>query len=244
VAMDVLSLNLWGVGDDVDERLDALAAYLRRRPPDVLALQEVEAHWGSDMAQIIGAAVGYPTVLTVRAGGDDGEGLAVCSALEAVGGEVRPLPEAACDHPRAVQLVDLVTPAGTLVRVANTHLAWRLDATEDRSAQTGAICRELRGWSGAVLLCGDLNDVAGSPALERLSAPPLDLVDCCSREQEPRPTFDHANPYLWQPELAGRRVDHILAGGLAMRTARVVLDGRDGPVVSDHYGVRAELERR
>jgi maltose 6'-phosphate phosphatase len=241
--MDVCSLNLWGVGDDVDERLAALAAYLRRRPPQVLALQEVEKHRGRNMAEILAAAVGYPTVLTVRAGGDDGEGLAVCTSFEAAGSEVVALPEAPSDHPRALQVADLVTPAGTVLRVANTHLAWRLDAADDRRAQSAAICEQLSGWSGALVLCGDLNDVVGSPALERLTAPPLDLVDCCSREREPRPTFDRANPYLWQPELAGRRVDHVLAAGLAMRSAGVVLDGRDGPVVSDHYGVRAELER-
>ncbi len=54
-------------------------------------------------------------------------------------------------------------------------------------------------------------------------------------------TFDRPNPYLWQPELADRRVDHLAARGVVLADAHVVLDGSDGPVVSDHYGVRVTL---
>lgn len=237
----VLTLNLWGDNGPAGDRLAALAAYLRDERFDVVALQEVEGPRGATQAHGLAAAAGYPTVCATRTGRGlrRGEGLAVLAAGDAAEADTVALPSAITDHPRAVQLVDF--PAfGSVVRVANTHLAWRLDAGDVRAAQAAAIRDELAGWTGRAVLAGDLNDVRGSPALATLAD--AGFVDALTAARaEERPTFDRANPYLWQPELAGRRVDHVLVRGLAVADAGVVLDGVDTPVVSDHYGVRATL---
>ncbi|HVM00149.1 MAG TPA: endonuclease/exonuclease/phosphatase family protein [Egibacteraceae bacterium] len=239
--MRLLTLNLWGTNGPVADRLSALAAYLLAERPDVVALQEVDDWAGVTQAHRLADAVGYPVVHHVRTGRGmrRGEGLAVLAAGAAEPVATVRLPGARTDHPRAVQVVDVPAPGGT-VRLANTHLAWRLDAGQQRAEQAAAIRDALAAWAGPAVIAGDLNDVVGSRALDTLvEAGFVDAVTAAGAED--RPTFDRVNPYLWQPELAGRRVDHLLVRDLAVRDAAVVLTGKDAPVVSDHYGVRATL---
>jgi len=254
----VLTLNLWGTNPPAAERLAALVAYLRRERPDVVALQEVEDWEDVTQAHHLAEQAGYPSVHAVRTGTGlrRGEGLAVLA-----GGRLRPvgtvsLPSSVTDHPRAVQIVDVAVspstgdPAGGeagdaaasagVVRIANTHLAWRLGATDLRVAQAEAIRDALRGSPGPAVVAGDLNDVPASPPLRVLTeAGFVDAVAAAGAAE--RPTFDAANPYLWQPELAGRRVDHLLVRQLRVHDAAVVLTGEDAPMVSDHFGVCATM---
>lgn len=238
--MDVLTLNLWGTNGPADERLTALASALRASRPEVVALQEVE---GADTTQAhqLAEAAGYPHVCAVRTGRGSvrGEGLAVLALEEPHPVGTLPLPSRRAGHPRAVQVVD-VPAFGGVVRVANTHLAWRLGSTDLRVEQAAALRDGLAGWTGATVLAGDLNDVAGSPPLELLAAAGFTDALVAAGGQD-RPTFDRVNPYLWQPELAGRRVDHVLVRGLVATAAAVVFTGEDAPIVSDHFGVRVTL---
>lgn len=239
--MEILTLNLWGTNGPAEERLAALAAVLREHRPDVVALQEVERHGDVTQAHWLAEAAGYPHVCAVRTGrgAKRGEGLAVLCAEEPNPLDMVALPGRMAAHPRGLQLVD-VPGFGGMVRVANTHLAWRLDDTDLRVEQAAAIRDELDGWSGPAVLAGDLNDVAGSPPLRLLAA--AGFADALSAAGgRDRPTFDAANPYLWQPELAGRRVDHVLVRGLAATAGAVVFTGEDAPMVSDHFGVRVTL---
>jgi endonuclease/exonuclease/phosphatase family metal-dependent hydrolase len=235
----VLTINLWGPRGPVDARMGGLVAYLGDERPNVVAMQEVEDWGGQPQADRIAAEAGYPLVHRVRSA-DDGEGLAVVTDLDSELALTVRLPDAPGDPPRALQLVDVVTGDGTVVRIGNTHLAWRLDATLSRAEQARVIRDQFQRWAGPAVLAGDLNDVPGSLPLQ--AAAEAGLADCVAAiPGAERWTFDPANPYAWQPELLERRVDHILARGLAVVDAAVVLDGRDGPVVSDHYGVRATL---
>lgn len=239
--VEILTVNLWGTNGPAEERMAALAAFLRRRRPDVVALQEVEGWDSATQAHHLADAAGYPTVCAVRTGSRlrGGEGLAVLVAGDARAVDTVALPGGILTQPRGVQLVDVAGFDG-MVRIANTHLAWRLDDTDLRVEQARAIRDELAGWTGAAVVAGDLNDVAGSAPLRVLTdagfGEALSLAGAADR-----PTFDVANAYLWQPELAGRRVDHLLVRGLVVTAAGVVLTGDDGPVVSDHYGVRAAV---
>lgn len=234
----VLTINLWGDQGPAAARMEALAGWLRAGGPDVVLLQEVEQVDGRGQAELLADAAGYRHVVGVRTGraSDEGEGLAVLSRHPMTALAPVRLPGAASDHPRSLQQVDVAT-AGGAVRVGNTHLAWRLDATAVRLRQVEAILAALPA-DRPTLIGGDLNDVPGSAPLDALAR--AGFADCCTRSGA-KSTFDRANPHLWQPELAGRRVDHLLGRGLELRDARVVLDGVDGPVVSDHYGVRASL---
>lgn len=240
--LDVVTVNLWGDNGPAEARMEELGRWLREEQPDVVLLQEVEDLAGlGGQAELLAAAAGYDHVEGIRTGRSmrRGEGLAVLSRHPLLAQATVPLPTARLDHPRALQQVDVSTPLG-VVRVGNTHLAWRLGAATARTKQVRAIISALPPAGQPVVLGGDLNDVPGSAALEELTA--AGFADCCAGDPQPRSTFDRANPFLWQPELADRRVDHLLARDLHQSEAGVVLDGAAGPVVSDHYGVRVLLE--
>lgn len=240
-SLEVLTLNLWGANGPAAERMTRLVAYLREAPPEIVVLQEVEDWDGATQAHHLAREVGYPSVSVVHTGRGlrRGEGLALLASREAHLVDMVALGSTLRDHPRGVQLVDVPAFDG-VVRVANTHLAWRLDATEQRVEQTTGIRDELAGWTGPAVVAGDLNDVAGSSPLGVLTSAGFEDALAAGGGRE-RPTFDRANPYLWQPELAGRRVDHVLVRGLEATGAKVVLTGEDAPVVSDHFGLRVTL---
>lgn len=241
ISLEILTLNLWGTNGPAYERMANLVAYLREAPPDVVALQEVEGWDGTTQAHHLAREAGYTSVSVVRTGRwlRRGEGLAVLANREAHLVDMVALDSTLRDHPRGVQLVDVPAFDG-VVRVANTHLAWRLDATEQRVEQVTGIRDELAGWTGPAVVAGDLNDVAGSSPLDVLTAAGFADALAAAGGRD-RPTFDRANPYLWQPELADRRVDHVLVHGLEATAAQVVLTGEDAPIVSDHFGLRITL---
>lgn len=241
--LDVLALNLWDRNGPVGERMTALVRALGADRPDLLALQEVAGPRDASQAHELAEALGYAHVYHMRSARfGQGEGLAIVCDREGQQHEPVYLPHGRDAHHRALQMVDLAL-GDRVVRVANTHLAWRLDVTDLRTAQAEAIRSSLADWSGPVVLAGDLNDVAGSPPLSTLTEPadgwdPLRDAYAEINDDDPA-TFDTANPHMGHPELAGRRIDHVLVRGLEVRRARVVLTGED--VVSDHYGVRVRL---
>lgn len=237
----VLSLNMWDTYEYPRERLRRLVGWLQQVRPDVVALQEVavvDGRWQSDR---LADRAGYSTVLTVDLAGS--EGLAVLADAPARLAPTVTLPEVAGDARRLLQQVD-VDIEDVPVRVANTHWAWRLGDTTGRVHQAQAVAAALVEVERPVVLCGDLNDVPGSAPLEVLEAAGLVETFTAAGADE-RPTFDAANPYAWQEELLGRRVDHVfVSAGMRVGGAQVVLDGEEGPVVSDHYGVAVEIHLR
>lgn len=240
--LDVLTINLWYSPRDAARRRADLAAYLRARAPDVVCCQETDVVTGGSGVEALAHLAGYRVVVSERTDRDgvEGEGLAVLTRLDAVARATVALPYEREDHPRALQRVDVATRGGTVVRVGNTHLSWHLHAVGARSEQADAVVAAFADWKGPAVVAGDLNDVPGSVTLRTLAE--AGFVDAYAvAGGGERPTFDAANPYIWQPELVGRRVDHVLVRGLAVADAAIVLDGADGPVVSDHYGVRARL---
>lgn len=238
--LDIVTINLWGANGPARRRMDDLASWLVSAAPDVVLAQEVERVDGEDQARWLAGSAGFDHVAVVRTGRgvSRGEGLAVLSRHPVTSLPLVRLPRAALDHPRGLQQVDITLDSHT-VRVANTHLAWRLNAGAARARQTRAVVDAVAQVRRPVLVGGDLNDEPGSPALQALEAE--GFTDCCAGRPDAQATFDAANAFMWQPELAGRRVDHLLARGARLSEAYVVLDGAVGPVVSDHYGVRAVL---
>ncbi len=239
----VLTLNLWGDNPPLEERMAALVTYLERERPHVVALQEVADLEDRTQADSLAEASGYPVVHLVDTGRLlwPGEGLAILSRFDAEPATTVALPHGPEDaHPRAFQQLLVTAPDGTLIRVGNTHLAFRLGSTGLRSKQTKRIREELEGLTQPVVLMGDLNDVAGSEPLRVLTD--AGFVDCYAAVHDQEGwTFHPANPYADQQNLLERRVDHVLARGFEVIDAAVVFTGEDAPVVSDHFGVRTTL---
>lgn len=242
VPLHVLTLNLWGNNPPLQKRMSGLTGYLQRERPHVVALQEVAELNDRSQADDLAEACGY-VAYHVDTGRLlwPGEGLAVLTDLDAEAATTVPLPHGSEDaHPRALQQLEVRIPGGAVVRIANTHFAFPLGATGLRRQQAERSLAALEDGDAAVLM-GDLNDVPDSQPLRVLTQ--AGFVDCYAavNEQE-RWTFHPANPYAEQTELLERRVDHVLARGLEVIDAAVVLTGEGEPVVSDHYGVRATLE--
>lgn len=247
--LQVLTLNLWNLNGRVRQRLEDLAATLRRWRPDVVAFQEVSLLEGRDQARIVAEAAGYAHVHYDRAwrGAGREEGLAVVSDLPLTPLAATPLPTAARDQARLLQRVGLELERRTVV-IANTHLAWRRRHTNVRARQAARIRDVLAATEAQRLLVGDLNDVVASTALHVLTTAPPDgagLVDAFRAAGCPdRATVSLRNPHARGAVLrVGRRVDHVLVDrSLRVSHAEVVLTGRDAPVVSDHFGVLATVD--
>jgi endonuclease/exonuclease/phosphatase family metal-dependent hydrolase len=247
----VLTLNLWGSHGPLSRRIAGLRDYLSRHRPDVIGLQEVAERGGRTVAGVLAQDLGYVQHHDMRTEqlrpGGQGSGLAVLTDLAVHDATAIALPEAPRDQPRGLQCVD-VDLHGTPLRIANTHLSWRLRQTGHRTAQARAIREALADWPHPIVVTGDFNDVPGSQPLRVLTGPDgIGLVDCYGAvHSDDEPTFSARNPYAplaRAPQLLGRRVDHVLARGFTPAQAAIVLTGADAPVVSDHYGVRVELER-
>lgn len=239
----VLTINLWGDNPPLAKRMGGLISYLERERPHVVALQEVADLSGRTQADDLAEAAGY-VVHQVQTGRLlwPGEGLAILTHLSAEAAPTIPLPHGLEDaHPRALQQLDVQIADGVAVRIGNTHLAFPLGATRLRRQQTERMVEELESFRGAVVLMGDLNDVAGSQPLRVLTD--AGFLDCYAAvHEEERWTFHPANPYATGSELLERRVDHVLARGVEVLDAAAVLTGEEDPVVSDHFGVRATVQ--
>ncbi|MDX1620044.1 MAG: endonuclease/exonuclease/phosphatase family protein [Nitriliruptorales bacterium] len=241
VGIDLLTLNLWNLGAPVEVRMQRARTWVGDEVPDLLVLQEVSSLPGGPagwtQAHQLADAAGHEHVSFDRtwSGDDRDQGLAVVSTFPLSTLEPVALPEVDDDEPRLLQRVEVATPGGPL-RVANTHLAWRIDDQPGRVEQAAAITHALGERHVPTVLAGDLNDVHGSPPLTVLTESGFD--DVCGDD---RPTFDADNPWTFQEELYDRRVDHVLVRGIDADPAEVVLSGDDVPPVSDHYGVRCTL---
>lgn len=244
----VLTINLWNLNGPVRRRLGDLGDHLRDTRPDVVACQEVSPLGGRLQSELLAEAAGYPASHYDPAGrrGPREEGLAVLSTLPLTPLPAIFLPTSSRDQPRIVQRV-AVDVAGTRVVVANTHLAWRRRDGAVRARQAELVRDALADLDHPRVVTGDLNDVAGSAAVRVLTADRpagAGLVDAFAASgRRDRPTFSVCNRFArTSPWLAFRRVDHVLVDrSLTVEDAEVVLTGRDAPVVSDHFGVRATI---
>lgn len=238
--LSLLTLNLWNVNPPLELRMSRARTWVGDHAPDLLALQEVSTlDDGATQAHLLAAAAGHDHVVfqpTWRGDRRD-QGNAICSRLPLRELDPVRLPDVEGDEPRILEQVEVQGPVGPL-RVATTHLAWRVADTAGRVLQAAAIVRALDDCADPLVLAGDLNAVHGSPPLNELAEQGA-LVDACGDD---RPTFAAGNPWTWQPSLLGRRVDHVLLrGDLRARAVEVVLDGDAAPPASDHYGVLARL---
>lgn len=232
-SLTVASLNLRGVHDRWWKREPVIVRGLAGLEPDVICLQEaatwcLQAHW---LAWRLRRATGrrYRAFHTPKRGFRAlFEGVAIVTDLQVrargstgLGGDGR-----------VAQGVLLAVEGGRLV-VVNAHLSHRSAREALRAGQAARVLAWAfrRGRPG--VLAGDLNDVAGSPALQAL-APAL------------RPAFEAVGAAVpptspaWSPR---RAIDHLLVTSqVAVVEAGTFLDRAEGGVwPSDHIGLWARL---
>lgn len=130
---------------------------------------------------------------------------------------------------------------------ASGHYGWWNDAIEPFRGQwdrTEDVLAELRAGSEPLYLLGDLNNVAqirGEGYDYVMERGWCDLHTAAAEKDEGSTVLKAIAG--WSDNERPLRIDYILSSRpVAVKKSEVVLDGRSGPVVSDHFGVAAELE--
>jgi endonuclease/exonuclease/phosphatase family metal-dependent hydrolase len=222
------SLNTHGGRDAVGRPYD-LEAACRRFKADIIVLQEVwRPRSGPDPVADIAAALGTEMLradlvddTSLRSFGIADEpgrgrwGLATLTTVPVTGYEVVDLGRIAGDAtPRAAQLITVELPGRGPLRIANTHLTYRLLSP----VQLLRLVRRLEADDIPTVIVGDLNMPAPLTGLAVGYAPAVSGR-----------TFPAHRPLL--------QLDHILASRQVARCGGEVLP----PVGSDHLPVRARL---
>ncbi len=211
------------------DHLEQVANVIRAHRPDVVALQEVHrGTWQArfrDQAQELGQRVGMNVFFGPSYGALGGEfGNAVLTRGRIVGTAVIDLPS--IGEPRSL-LRSTLEIDGAPLDFLVTHLAaWGRLGGRVRSLQVRCLREQIRRSSNAVVFCGDLNAVPGSPEIAELLGG--DLVELAGLASE------STVPFL------RRRYDYVLADpGWRVVEARVL---HEGP--SDHWPVLVTLAHR
>ena len=222
------SLNTHG-GRGADGRPYDLEAACRQFKADIIALQEVWCPRGgpdavADIAAALGAELLRADLLDdtdLRSVGIADEtargrwGLATLTTVPVTGYEVVDLGRIAGDAtPRAAQLITMELPGRGPLRIANTHMTYRLLSP----VQLLRLVRHLAADDIPTVIAGDLNMPAPLTGLAAGYAPAV-----TGR------TFPAHRPLL--------QLDHILASRRVARRGGEVLP----PAGSDHLPVRARL---
>ena len=222
------SLNTHG-GRGADGRPYDLEAACRQFKADIIVLQEVwRPHGGPDLVADIAAALGTELLRAdllddtdLRSVGIADEtargrwGLATLTTLPVTGYEVLDLGRIAGDAtPRAAQLITMELPGRGPLRIANTHMTYRLLSP----VQLLRLVRHLAADDIPTVIAGDLNMPAPLTGLAAGYAPAVNGR-----------TFPAHRPLL--------QLDHILASRRVARRGGEVL----APAGSDHLPVRARL---
>jgi len=225
--MILASMNLHG-GRGADGTPFDVATACRQLKADMIVLQE--AWWPAGQpdplagaaqalgARVIRADLADSDLRSLGIAADTGPGqwgLAVLTALPVAGYEVVDLGRTPGDRiSRAAQLVTVTTPAGARLRVANTHLTYRLLSP----VQLVRLTRHLAASTVPTVIAGDLNmpgPVSGlavgySPAVRG-------------------PTFPASRPLV--------QLDQMLTGRAVRSGEGKVLP----PAGSDHLPIRARV---
>lgn len=219
-----------------DERLAAIAAYVRSQGVEAIAVQEAcrRDNDGGALIEQLAAALGdgwgqaWVETHTAWAGEPD-------EAIEGIGLlYARGAPEEVESLEYAVQgaLVrktlagTIRTTAGTPLRLYTVHLDWDPATDVPRRAQARQTAMHALVTSTApVLIAGDYNAESSTTTItDLLAAGFTRLTEAADAD--------------------GTDIDHVLAptaAGFAVVEARRIFDGTDGPVVSDHHGILVRL---
>lgn len=209
----VMSFNIAAGNGDLDRIVKAIEAY----DPDVVALQEVDVHWGErsdyqDQARYLGEALGmhyffgeiYMLEPAEGSGAPRQYGLAFLSKepfeyqenhhitrLSTL--EEDPEPELLPGFPEVVVSID-----GQRIHLFNTHLDYRSDP-QVRSTQVDEVLAIMDKVQGPLLLLGDLNAEPGDSEIDPL----FEVLEDAWKDQDGAGlTFPADDPV--------KRIDYIL----------------------------------
>lgn len=241
----IFSYNIaHGVGHDGRLDLDRIARVIRLSGADVVALQEVDRHWGSrsefadqaaKLGKMLNMRVRFAPIYSLdppEAGKPRREfGLAILSRYPITRFENHELSRISSVEPeKGVQKLPgfpeaVINLYGREIRLFNTHLSW-LDP-ELRLLETEEMLEIMGRSRHPVVLAGDMNALPDAPEIGRLKAVLTDTFEAAGEGDGY--TFPVPDPV--------RRIDYIFASPkICVLDSRVI--EREG---SDHYGVLSTL---
>jgi endonuclease/exonuclease/phosphatase family metal-dependent hydrolase len=248
-----MTSELAGDGEHLEERLAMITRELRALDADVVGIQEASRgrHRG-DVAARLAAALGFPHAfapathrwpLAAWVLGLE-EGPAVLSRFAIAASRTWPIDGCGGAYRRMLVCADIATPGGP-IEACSTHL----EGTDCQAEAVAEILRDRRSTAPLVLM-GDLNATESSKGIRDLIGR-LGLIDTFRAANPGSPGFTVWQPVWLERPVASRRVDYILVGPGASRSARVVesrvvfdqqsrTDGVLWP--SDHHGVLSDVE--
>jgi endonuclease/exonuclease/phosphatase family metal-dependent hydrolase len=240
VPLRVVSYNIHsGQGN-----LAATADAIRALSPDLVALQEVDVHWSdrsgfADQAASLGEMLGMQVrfapiyqLAPIRLGDPQREfGVALLSKLPVIDFTNRPITRLSTQEidPRPTPMPGLLEARldihGTVVRVFNTHLDYRLDPAV-RAQQVQEMVVDIGSSTLPTILLGDLNATPDAAELQPLF---VRLHDTWPSASGPGFTYPAEDPR--------KRIDYVLISShFRVRSAAVPT-----AAASDHRPVLVEL---
>jgi endonuclease/exonuclease/phosphatase family metal-dependent hydrolase len=241
MSFGVLTLNLWNINEPLEVRYCALETGLRLLRPDIVCLQEVsrDPTSGRSQAELIAKMCNSMHCV-------EENGLATLSSHLVVRSNSVALPDFPGDATKRQVLLAHLLIEGRPLLVANTHLASPPEMVQERRKQAEALMAAIEhhcptGGGAAKILCGDLNDVAESPAVRAVLDSEEKFHDVFAECHPNIPGFTYAckNQYVDPYWTKDQRIDYIFANSeLVPKSCSVVFDGNNGlDLVSDHFGV-------
>lgn len=240
----ILTLNVWNINEPLEPRYRSMAAGLKKLRPDIVCLQEVDRDpkSGRSQSELIAEMCGLAHHV-------EKNGLAILCSQRVARSSTAALPQFPGDPPRHVIMTE-ISIEGRPVLVINTHLAYRPEMIEERRKQATAVIAMLKrqlgnGGNVTKILCGDFNDVPGSPSVRALLNSDDSFYDVfveCNPTNSGI-TYSCKNRYVDPHWTVDQRIDYIFASDeLVARNCDVVFNGNnDLDIVSDHFGVFATL---
>ena len=125
------------------------------------------------------------------------------------------------------------------------HMGWWADKQEPFAGQWQRACKALDGRSGQIWILGDFNSPAHIPGqgydLIRAGGW-LDTYQMAA-DRDSGVTVDRAiDGWKQYPSPSGMRIDHIWTNRkIPVKSSQVMFNGRNDPIVSDHFGVMIEI---
>ncbi len=240
----VMTYNIHScIGIDGKLRPERVARVINRFHPDIIAVQEVDAHrlrtGEHDQAELIAAHLEFRHVFhSMLEEEKEKYGIAVFSPLPFEPVKTGLLTKAEPSRLREARGAIWVKlgseDAGRDVHFINTHFGLGRD---ERNRQAAALLGE--EWLGAipedepVILCGDFNSTRRSVAWKRISERYRD-AQLSLPQHRPRPTFPSMRPLT--------RLDHVFISRHFKVRGITIPGGHSAVVASDHLPLCVELE--
>ncbi len=217
-----------GLGMDGMRSIRRIANVLVDLRPDIVCLQEVDQNvprsWLANQPKFLGMRLAMQAVFQRNISFGVG-GYGNCVLVKPRAGHCRCHRLPGGGEPRGLLEVETHID-GSDITVCCTHLSTDRDARESQARNVAEILATIRRPK---ILCGDMNDVVGSGALDAIMADPM-LQDAAISANSLTPTFGTKE--------AGRRIDFVLADRrFAVQSYRVVETN-----ASDHLPVVVDLE--